>query len=134
MFSLSKIMIIYLNSQNFQRVKIQNSYDGDKFKTIQGEKIRLAWIDAPELGVKRVHSIKAKAAKDNLNDLLADSTVVNIRRITKDRFGRTIVELSKGSINIEGELVEKGLHASMKSMQLNASGLTIKYETLLFCQ
>ena len=52
--------------------------------------------------------IPAKAARDYLNDLVAGSTVT-IRRITEDRYGRTIAELSKGPMNIQEDLVEKGL-------------------------
>ncbi|WP_269625224.1 thermonuclease family protein [Prochlorococcus marinus] len=46
-------------------------------------------------------------AKDYLNFYVVGSTV-SIRLITKDRYGRTIAELSKGSINIKEQLVEKG--------------------------
>ena len=31
-----------------------------------------------------------------------------IRRITEDRYGRTVAELSKGPMNIQEHLVEKG--------------------------
>ncbi len=86
---------------------IQRCYDGDTCTTTQGEKVRLACIDTPELGGTRGNQILAKAAKDHLNDLVAGSTVT-IRRITEDRYGRTIVELYKRSINIQEELVEKG--------------------------
>ncbi len=33
---------------------------------------------------------------------------VSIRRITKDPYGRTVVELSKGRMNIQKKLVAKG--------------------------
>ena len=100
-------LITYPNDQEFPSVMIQSCYDGDTFTTIQGEQIRLACIDTPELRGKRAAPIKAKAAKDYLNDLVAYSTVT-IRRITEDRYGRTIAELSKGPLNIQEKLVEKG--------------------------
>ena len=56
---------------------------------------------------KRTDPIKAKAAKDYLNDLVFDKTIT-IRRITKDRYGRTITELFKGPINIQEHLVKEG--------------------------
>ena len=105
--TLFQTLITYPNDQEFPRVVIQSCYDGDTCTTIQGEKIRLACIDTPELIDKRVDPIKAKAAKDYLNDLVAGTTVT-IRRITEDRYGRTIAELSKGPINIQEQLVEKG--------------------------
>ena len=86
---------------------IKSCYDGDTCITIQEEKIRLACIDTPELKGKRGDPIRAKAAKDYLNDLVA-GTPVTIRRIMRDRYGRTIAELSKGPTNIQEKLVEKG--------------------------
>ncbi len=72
-----------------------------------GVKIRLACIDTPELRGERADPTRAKAAKDYLNGLVADSRVF-IRRIKQDRYGRTIAEISKGPINIQEQLVEKG--------------------------
>ena len=70
--------------------------------------IRLAYIDTPELRGKKADPIPAKGARDYLNDLVVGSTVI-IRRITEDRYGRTVAELSKGPMNIQEDLVEKGL-------------------------
>tara|TARA_B100000965_G_scaffold366698_1_gene352074 strand:+ start:334 stop:807 length:474 start_codon:yes stop_codon:yes gene_type:complete len=107
MIALFKTLITYPNDQTSPSVVIQNCYDGATCTTIQGEKIRLACINTPELRGKRADPIRAKAAKDYLNDLVADSRVI-IRRIKQDRYGRTIAELSKGPINIQEHLVEKG--------------------------
>ncbi len=86
---------------------IKNCHDGDTCTTITGEKIRLACIDAPELKGKKADPIPAKAARDYLNDLVAGE-IVGIRRITKDRYGRTVAELSKNGINIQERLVALG--------------------------
>ncbi len=107
MIALSKTLINYPNDQESPSVIIKSCYDGDTCTTIQGEKIRLACIDTPELRGEKADPIRAKAAKDYLNNLVADSTVT-IRRITEDRYGRTIAELSKGPINIQEHLVKKG--------------------------
>tara|TARA_Y100001968_G_scaffold242682_1_gene226369 strand:- start:107 stop:343 length:237 start_codon:yes stop_codon:yes gene_type:complete len=56
---------------------------------------------------ERADPSRAKAAKNYFNDLVAGSTVT-IKRITEDGYGRTIAELSKGAINIQEQLVEKG--------------------------
>ena len=88
-------------------VIIQSCYDGDTCTTTTKEKIRLACIDTPELRGSRADPIPAKAARDYLNGLVAGEEVV-IRRITKDRYGRTIAEISKDDINIQQRLVEKG--------------------------
>ena len=100
-------LINYPSASELPTVTIKSCYDGDTCTTTKGEKIRLACIDTPELKGKRDYPSRAKAAKDYLNDLIAGSTLT-IRRITEDRGGRTIAELSKGPINIQEQLVEKG--------------------------
>ena len=88
-------------------ITIQSCYDGDTCTTTTKEKIRLACIDTPELKGKRADPIPAKAARAYLNDLV-EAEEVAIRRITKDRYGRTVVEISKDGVNIQQLLVEKG--------------------------
>ena len=86
---------------------IRNCYDGDTCTSSTGEKIRLACIDSPELRGSRSNPIQAKAARDYLNDLVAGEKV-SIRQITKDRYGRTVAEISKEDVNIQQRLVDKG--------------------------
>ena len=86
---------------------IKSCYDGDTCTTIDGEKIRLACIDTPELKGKKADPIEAKESRDFLNDLVGNKEV-NIRRITTDRYGRTVAELYIGNINIQKLLVDKG--------------------------
>ena len=92
---------------NKKNVIIESCYDGDTCTTSEGEKIRLACIDTAELRGKKTDPIPAKAARDYFNDLVAGSTVT-ISRITENRDGRTVAELSKGPMNIQEDLVEKG--------------------------
>jgi len=94
-------------------VTIQSCYDGDTCTTTTKEKIRLACIDTPELKGKRAEPIPAKAARDYLNGLVAGEEVA-IRRITKDRYGRTVAEISKDGVNIQQLLVRKGLASVFK--------------------
>ncbi len=49
---------------------------------------------------RKVDPMPAKAARDYLNVLVTGSTVT-IRRIYKDRHGRTVAELSIGPMNIK---------------------------------
>ena len=86
---------------------IQSCYDGDTCTTIDGEKIRLACIDTPELKGEKANPILAKEARDFLNNLVSNKQV-SIRRITFDRYGRTVGELIKKDINIQELLVKKG--------------------------
>ena len=94
-------------------ITIDRCYDGDTCTSTEGEKIRLACIDTPELRGKRADPIPAKAARDYLNGLVAGEEV-SIRRITKDRYGRTVAELSKDGINIQERLVDKGFASVYK--------------------
>ena len=86
---------------------IKSCYDGDTCTTIDGERIRLACIDTPEIKGKKADPIPAKEAKDFLNNLLVNKKVY-INRITKDRYGRTVGELFKNGLNIQKMIVEKG--------------------------
>ena len=71
------------------------------------KKIRLACIDTPELKGKKSDPIPAKEARDFLNNLVSNQKV-SIRRISNDRYGRTVGELSKNGINIQELIVKKG--------------------------
>ncbi len=98
---------VYYYSNRSALVTIKNCYDGDNCTTTKGEKIRLACIDTPELRGSRADPVPAIAARDYLNKLVAGEKV-SIRRITKDRYGRTVAEISKGRMNIQKKLVSKG--------------------------
>ena len=86
---------------------IQSCYDGDTCTTIDGEKIRLACIDTPELKGKKAEPIAAKEARDFMNNLVSNEKV-SIKRITTDKYGRTVAELFKNDINVQELIVKKG--------------------------
>ena len=88
-------------------VLIKECYDGDTCTTFKGEKIRLACIDTPELKGWNADPIPAKEARDFVNKLVANEEV-SIKRITNDRYGRTVGELFKNQVNIQKLIVEKG--------------------------
>ena len=92
-------------------VVIASCYDGDTCTTTAGEKIRLACIDTPEQRGKRADPIQALAARDHLRSLVVGRTV-GIRRITTDRYGRTVAELSVDGSNVQQQLVVSG-HADI---------------------
>ena len=93
------------------RVTIDSCYDGDTCTTSTGEKIRLACIDTPELRGKRADPVPAKAARDHLRALVVGRNV-GIRRITTDRYGRTVAELFVDGSNVQQQLVASG-HADI---------------------
>ena len=100
-------------ASKIQEVIIKNSYDGDTCTTSKGEKIRLACIDTPELKGPKAKPIEAKRSKDFLNNLVANKQI-SLKRITKDRYGRTVGELFKNGLNIQKMIVEKGYGKTYK--------------------
>ena len=92
-------------------VVIASCYDGDTCTTTTGERVRLACIDTPELVGKRAEPVLAKAARDHLKGLVVGENV-GIRRITEDRYGRTVAELFVGATNVQREMVATG-HAEV---------------------
>ena len=91
-----------------EKIIIENCYDGDTCTTTNKEKIRLACIDTPEIRGKKADPEKAKYVRDYLNSLIKGKEIT-IRRITYDRYGRTVAELYKNKINLQKHLVEIGL-------------------------
>ena len=89
------------------KVIIKNCYDGDTCTTIKGETIRLACIDTPELKGSKADPQNAVKSRDFLNNLVANKQV-SLKKITKDRYGRTVGELFKNGLNIQKMIVEKG--------------------------
>ena len=87
-----------------ESVTIKSCYDGDTCRTTTGEKIRLACIDTPELRGKRAQPERAKAARERLRGMVVGRTV-NLRRITTDRYGRTVGELYVDGMNVQQAMV-----------------------------
>lgn len=92
-------------------VTISSCYDGDTCRTSTGEKIRLACIDTPELRGRRADPVPAKAARDHLRSLVVGRRV-GLRRITTDRYGRTVGELFLNGSNVQQRMVASG-HADI---------------------
>ena len=95
------------NSNNSKKINIDNCYDGDTCTSTQGEKIRLACINTSELRGAKANPVQAKEARDYINILIAGKDV-DIRRVTKDKYGRTVAELSMNEINVQRIMVTKG--------------------------
>lgn len=74
-------------SPNLESVSLENCHDGDTCRTVSGERIRFACIDAPELKQEF-----GTASRDYLRSLLKGKEV-KIHRLSSDRFSRTIALL-----------------------------------------
>ncbi len=126
------ILLIFLHSSQLSAdgslptTIIKSCYDGDTCTTIDGEKIRLACIDTPELKGKKAKPIPAIEARDFINDLLVNEKV-SIRRITKDRYGRTVAELFKNNINIQKLIVDQEYGKIFKKYAHQCKWISLKF-------
>ena len=91
-------------SAALETVTIRSCYDGDTCRTTDGERIRLTCIDTPELRGKRAQPERAKAARDHLREMVVGRSV-GLRRITVDRYGRTVGELFVDGMNVQQAMV-----------------------------
>tara|TARA_A100001035_G_C27584086_1_gene408931 strand:+ start:43 stop:477 length:435 start_codon:yes stop_codon:yes gene_type:complete len=110
--NLLKIFLVYFISNlhifslaETEKIFIRNCYDGDTCTSISGEKIRLACIDTPEIKGREANAAKALLVRDYLNNLVSGKEI-RIKRITYDRYGRTVGELYIDTINIQKHLVD----------------------------
>ena len=87
-----------------ETVTIRSCYDGDTCRTTDGERVRLACIDTPELKGKRAKPERARAARDHLRAMV-EGRSVGLRRITTDRYGRTVGELLVDGMNVQQAMV-----------------------------
>ena len=106
---LSFLLIVFSSKANTKlpTTIIKSCYDGDTCITTNGEKIRLACIDTPEIKGENADPINAIQARDFLNNLVSNKKVA-IRRITYDKYKRTVGELFINGINIQELIVQKG--------------------------
>lgn len=89
-------------------VRVISTGDGDTFRVEdQGERVtvRLACIDAPE----RKQTPFGPLAAARLQELLPVGAAVQLRVITRDRYGRTIAEVFYQGQPINLKLVQEGL-------------------------
>lgn len=88
-------------------IRVVGVADGDTIMVLhlkdkRQEKIRLATIDAPEL-----HQAFGNASKQSLSDLVFGKDV-KIRKISADRYGRTVAEVFVGDIDVNIEQLKRG--------------------------
>ena len=90
-----------------ETVTIASCYDGDTCATEQGEKIRLACFDTPELRGRKADPVPAKAARDHLRSMVVGQRV-GIERHTTDRYGRTVATLYLDGAPVGQRIVSTG--------------------------
>jgi endonuclease YncB( thermonuclease family) len=96
--------------------------DGDSF-ILDGESIRLAAIDAPEMGNPgcAAEADLAQAAKSRLQELLNDGAIVLVRNADRDqdRFGRSLRDAEVDGRSVSDTLVAEGLARPWRGQKEN---------------
>ena len=106
------------SDQRLPLVRFQGCYDGDTCTTTDAEKVRLACINAPDIAKRqRFRATRMSSTSydnsafersaDNLRALVS-GRLVGIRRITTDRYGRTVAELFIDDKNVGQQQVLNG--------------------------
>ncbi|WP_254427689.1 thermonuclease family protein [Mycoplasma sp. 1654_15] len=98
--------------------KIASNYDGDTFKDIFGNKIRLFGVDTPEIkpknnvrfiNTKRANYYATKARNFSKKFLEKWSNWAYITIISKDPYGRFVGKIEVGQKDLASELLKNGL-------------------------
>lgn len=104
--TLSCTMVFALAKDSVWSGKVVGVTDGDSITVMhdgKGEKIRLYGIDCPEK--RQAYGKKAK----QFTSEMVFKKIVNVKPITKDRYGRTIAWISIDGASLNEGLLEAGL-------------------------
>ena len=73
--SIGLLLVLGLPAAALEKVTIRSCYAGDTCRTTDGQRIRLACIDTPEMRGKRAQPEPAKAARDHLRAMVTGRSV-----------------------------------------------------------
>ena len=96
------ISLLFISCNSVRYEKIKSVYDGDTATTIYGEHLRLANLDAPEIG-----EIGGNEAKKYLSDIILNKTVKLVTH-GKDKYGRTIADIYINGLYVNEEEIKAG--------------------------
>lgn len=102
LYQSNKSKYIISNLGSFQS-KVINIVDGDTFDIENSDRVRLAYIDAPEFP-KDCYSLQAKI---RLTELI-NNKVVKILKLKKDNFGRILGTVYLNDLNINKTMIVEG--------------------------
>lgn len=89
-------------SQALPTARVTRTVDGDTVILNGYERLRVACVDTPERGDYGFDAATRKTRQ------LVDGKTVSVRRITTDRYGRTVGEIIVNGANLGQELVRTG--------------------------
>lgn len=128
---LSLVLVFGLISQTAMAqsltAKVISVGDGDTITLDRGGKnvkVRMGCIDSPELKQKPF----GESSRQRLKALLPTGTLVTLRVIDTDRYGRTVAEVFKGSQSINLVLVQEGQAVIYREYFSGCQGSKGQYE------
>lgn len=108
-FAASAILILAITLGLARAEVVTSVTDGDTVR-VGDERIRLRGIDTPEIRSPRCREERRRGleAKRALEEMLA-GTEVQIERLGRDRYGRTLAILRVDGVDIGSKLIARGL-------------------------
>ena len=94
---------IYFFISNRQKYTVTSVPDGDSIDLASGQRIRLLGLDAPERG--RCMSVEARSALE----MMTKGRQVRLTDTVVDSYGRTLANVFVGNMNVNNEMVIRGL-------------------------
>jgi len=87
--------------------RIVSAYDGDTMTLESGEKIRLRWVNTPELRPKEDYGIEAREAAKAL--VIGKTATLVLGPVERDGYGRLIAGVEVDGVDLSTLLLEQGL-------------------------
>ncbi len=83
--------------------KVKKVIDGDTFKLAGDQSVRLAGVNAPELGAKR-----GATARRALQGLLHQGDTIGLATQARDRYGRLVARVTRRGKSVNKAMQHKG--------------------------
>jgi Micrococcal nuclease (thermonuclease) homologs len=89
------------------KARVVAAYDGDTLTLDTGDKVRLQWVNTPELKPAEDYGVEARDATRKL--VLDKEVTLTYGPVTHDGYGRLIASVKVGDQDLASYLVEQGL-------------------------
>ncbi len=90
-----------------EKGEVSSVYDGDTVTLESGDKIRLRWVNTPELKPKEAYGIEARELAKSL--VLDEEVTLITNEDPRDGYGRIVAGIRLGDKDLSTELLEQGL-------------------------
>ena len=89
------------------KARVVSVYDGDTLTLDNGDKVRLRWVNTPELKPAQDYGIEAREAAKRL--VLGQEVTLLYGAVKRDGYGRLLAGISTGEKDLSEVLLEQGL-------------------------